>query len=208
MHPVTKSLFAEIIGTFMLTAVVMLGILNPQFGVPVPVLAAITLGTLVFTIGKVSGAHVNPAVTIGLMSVGKIGFLKGGGYIVCQFLGAVLAMELVGRLAMPMPDLPADLSELTYLGEILATAVFTFGIASVVYNPKSSDIASSVIIGSSLLLGIVFSLLGSNGILNPAVAFALNSFTLPYLVGPIIGGLVGFNTYKFLFAEVQETNNS
>jgi hypothetical protein len=56
-----------------------------------------------------------------------------------------------------------------------------------------------VVVGGSLLLGLsIASNVGSNGILNPAVAFALGSFNMSYVLGPIAGALVGFNLFKFL----------
>ena len=82
--------------------------------------------------------------------------------------------------------------------EAIGTAFFTFGIAAVVFG-KVYNGASGVVIGGSLLLGITFAaLLGSNGVLNPAVAFGIGSFSLMYVLGPIIGSVIGMNAYKYL----------
>jgi glycerol uptake facilitator-like aquaporin len=54
-------------------------------------------------------------------------------------------------------------------------------------------------VGGSLLLGVAFSvLLGAGGVLNPAVAYALQLFSPMYILGPIFGSLLGFNLYAWL----------
>jgi glycerol uptake facilitator-like aquaporin len=84
--------------------------------------------------------------------------------------------------------------------ELLGTFFFTFGIASVVYG-KTPSAMSGVVVGGSLLLGIsIAALLGSNGVLNPAVAFGIGSFGFAYVFGPIVGSILGMQAYKYLAA--------
>lgn len=64
-----KKLLAEGFGTFILTLTAMFSILG-SFDVPTPVLVGLTLMLFVYTIGSLSGAHLNPAVTVGLWSFG------------------------------------------------------------------------------------------------------------------------------------------
>lgn len=92
----TKKLFAELIGTFALTLAVFVSI-NSHFPVPTPVIAGLTLGIFVYTIGSISGAHINPAVTIGIRTLKKITTKEAVWYIIAQFIGAGLVWR---RLSM------------------------------------------------------------------------------------------------------------
>jgi glycerol uptake facilitator-like aquaporin len=104
---------------------------------------------------------------------------------------------LLFHVSQPNPALGA-FSVAIFCAEALGALFFTFGIASVVYE-KVSHGFSGIVIGSSLLFGIlVASLAGSLGILNPAVAFSLHAMNWTYLLAPIVGGVLGFNIYKWI----------
>jgi glycerol uptake facilitator-like aquaporin len=78
--------------------------------------------------------------------------------------------------------------------------LFTFGIASAVYG-RAKDFAG-VVVGVSLLLGIALAVsMGGSGVLNPAVAISLGMLDLGYILGPILGAIIGFNLYKFVSEE-------
>jgi len=64
------------------------------FPVPTPIVAGLTLGLLVYTIGPISGCHINPAVTTGLFSIGKLEAPAAGGYIVAQVIGGSLTLGI------------------------------------------------------------------------------------------------------------------
>ncbi|MEW6722938.1 MAG: aquaporin [Candidatus Micrarchaeota archaeon] len=188
---------AEFFGTFTLALVVLLSLtINPPFATPV--LAAITLGLFVYTVGHISGTHLNPAVTVGIFTLGKIKPADAAAYVVAQFLGGAAAYLLVTN-ALGIPAQPAGESTiLVFLAETLGTMLFTFGIASVVFG-RAPGALSGAVVGGSLLIGIVIaSGIGSGGILNPAVAFALNSPNVAYLGGAVAGSLLGFNFYRLI----------
>ena len=89
-----------------------------------------------------------------------------------------------------------------FLAEMLGAFFFNFGIASVVYG-KAKEQMSGLVVGGSLTFGVLISaLLGAAGILNPAVALALSSMTLVYILAPIVGSVVGFHVYKYLVKEI------
>lgn len=194
-----KKYIAEILGTFALTLIVGLSLAG-SFAVPTPVLAALVLGLFVYSIGHISGTHINPAVTLGAWSIKKISSKDVLGYILAQFIGAGIAMMVIAS-TVGIPTVTLSSSMTVFIAELFGTAFFTFGIASAVYGRTPSAL-SGIVVGGSLLLGVAFAaLLGSNGVLNPAVAFGIGSFNLVYILGPILGSILGMNAYKFLSSE-------
>lgn len=191
-----KKYIAEFIGTFGL-ALAVLGSLSVQGSLPTVLIAGITLGLFVATIGVISGAHINPAVTIGAYSLKKISLNDGIIYIIAQFAGAALAI-LLGRMHSLGAPLVSDFSWVSLIAETVGALVFTFGIASIVLA-KEEKTQAPLIIGGSLTLGASLAMaIGSNGVLNPAVAFGIGSFGITYIIGPIIGALAGMWLYKAL----------
>jgi glycerol uptake facilitator-like aquaporin len=194
---------AEFIGTFALSFVVLAAV-SQVIPVPVaiPVIAGVTLGLFVYTIGSVSGCHINPAVTIGLWSIRKITNKDAVSYLLAQVFAAAVAIVLARTLGMISPAaVSTPFMPPLFFAEALGAFFFAFGIASVVYGRAKAEI-SGVVIGGSLLLGVLIaSFSGSAGILNPAVAFALNSISIVYIFGPIAGAVVGFHAYRWLIEE-------
>lgn len=195
-----KKYLAELVGTFGLTLAVVLSVhSNAQFALPTPLIASLTLMLFVYAIGHISGSHINPAVTIGQWSVGKIKTIDAAFYIVAQFIGAMAAAGLVTiiipafAVATAQPEQPFALG-----AEAMGMFLFAFGIAAVVEKRVSTG-ASGFVVGGSLLLGLaVSSLSGASGILNPAVAFGLKSFSTAYIIGPLVGAVAGMITYRLI----------
>lgn len=191
-----KKYIVETLGTFALTSVVGLSIAG-TFPVPTPLLAALTLSLFVYSIGHISGTHINPAVTMGAWSIGKIKNQDAVKYLLSQTLGAMLAAAFL-ILAVEMPVLPVLNNAKIGFAEMIGAFFFTFGIASVIYGKAPKDF-SGLVVGGSLLMGVALAaLLGSNGVLNPAVAYGIGSFGVMYVLGPIVGAVLGMNAYKQL----------
>ncbi len=187
---------AEFIGTFTLALVVSLSISHGGFAVATPVLAALVLGTFVYTIGHISGTHINPGVSSGIFSIGKIKSNDWIGYIVAQILAGVLVGIFTGKIT----TMAIGFSSTVLFTEMCGMILFTFGIASAVYG-KVKDMAG-VVVGVSLLLGIALAVsMGGAGVLNPAVAISLGMLDLGYILGPMLGAIIGFNLYKFISEE-------
>jgi aquaporin Z len=200
-----KKYIAEGLGTFTLSFIVLLAIsAGSNLPLAIPVIAGLTLGLFVYTIGGISGSHINPAVTLGVLSLKKISTRDATAYIIFQLLGALGAV-FVGSLLFNVHvavSFGQTGNVAQWVAEALGTFFFTFGIASVVYG-KTSEIMSGIVVGGSLLLGVLIaSFTGSAGILNPAVAIAVmlsaHSFSWIYVVAPIIGSFCGMQTYRFL----------
>lgn len=194
-----KKYIAECIGTLALATIVGLSVAG-SYPVITPILAACVLGIFVYTIGSISGTHINPAVTIGLWSIGKISSREALAYILAQLLAGALALLLVMEFYPFALKSAASLSPQVWIGEVVGTALFTFGIAAVVLG-KVSDTMSGLVVGGSLFLGITLAaLMGSLGILNPAVAIGLGVLSPAYFIAPLIGSYIGFQGYRRLLA--------
>jgi len=190
-----QKLTAEALGTFTL-AFAVLASLQVETMLPTPVIAGLVLGLFVYTIGSISGSHINPAVTLGLWAIKQINLNEALQYIVAQLIGALLAFGIATFFFAELSLGLVTESGSVFWAELIGAAIFTFGIAGVVYG-KVSDVASGLVIGGSLLLGIVIAAhLGSAGILNPAVALALDSISASYVLGSILGGIAGMMLYR------------
>lgn len=189
-----RAYLAELIGTFLLAFVVRLS-LSATFPLATPILAAVTLMLIVYMIAPISGAHVNPAVTLGLLSIRKINVQDAILYIIAQLIGATIALFLAPVfVSNPLAINPASLP-IVFLAEAVGATIFLFGISAVVHNNAPENM-SGVTVGGSLLLGVIVASTLSNGILNPAVALTLSSFTWAYIAGPIVGAIAGVWLYK------------
>lgn len=192
-------LIAEFIGTFSLAYAVLASINGSVAAIPTPVIAGFTLMLAVLSIGGISGAHINPAVTIGLLSVNKISLRDAAGYLVAQFAGAVVALALLSTLLEnEVVGVQSDASTWPiFFAELIGAAIFTFGVAAAV-DQGLQRISAAALVGGSLFLGIFFAAIVSNGILNPAVSVTIQSATWAYLAGPIVGAIIGMNLQRFM----------
>lgn len=197
-----EAVLAELFGTFALSLAVLASIWGFLAFVPTPVVAGATLGLMVLAFGGISGTHINPAVTLGLYSLKKIDAATAVAYLIVQISGALLAMlvmsmflegELIGRL-----DVNADYT--TFFAEFLGALFFTVGVAAAVHQ-RAKGTEAALLVGGSLSLGILFASLGSNGLINPAVATAVNSLNWSYVLGPIAGSVIGMSVYAAAFGK-------
>ena len=188
---------AELVGTFALAFSGLISIHYADVPIPAPALAGLTLGILVHLLGPVSGCLLNPAVTVAIWSIGKLHTRDVGAFIVAQFAGAGLALGLGNVLfADPIP-LPVDASAGTGVAEMLGAGLLAFTIAAVFMDRIPTRLTGAVI-GGTLVVGIAWAAHGSNGVLNPAVAFGIGSFSLPYVWGPVVGALLGAKLSRYV----------
>ncbi|MDB5164207.1 MAG: major intrinsic protein [Candidatus Saccharibacteria bacterium] len=192
---------AEFLGSAILTSVV-LAVSKSAVGLPyfVAIAAGVTFGVLPLIIGGMSGAHINPVVTVGLWTVRKIQTLEAVVYIAAQFLGAVVALRLYVYLVDQSIKNTANknFDWRVLVAEMVGTFIFTFGVASAIYQGMKG-LRLAVTVGTSLFLGMVVAAVASNGLVNPALALGVQSWNKEYVIGPIVGALVGVNLYAILF---------
>lgn len=215
-------LVAELLGTAVLSLIV----LNSSNNFTLVFLALVVL-VLVF--GPVSGAHLNPALTIGLWSVRVIRGSKALAYIVAQFLGAMLAYLLASSLlsrstdqltgAAPQLFRVAELTNTTeslwraFGAEAIGVLVFSLGVASV-FLARRGLMAASFTFGGAFLFGVVAAqAAGATPLLNPAVATAVQAYSgqwqswLIFGVTPLIVAVLGMNLFKYLNRSASEAGN-
>jgi glycerol uptake facilitator-like aquaporin len=185
---------AEFVGTFLLASSVAMSIM---YALPfTPLVAALVLGTSVFVLGPICGAHFNPAISIGLWSAGKISARDTIGYIIAQLLAGVLVYLLL-PLFTGSPLMPGvDGTLWTAIAEAIGTVILAMGVASVHFG-KVKD-GSGFAVGGSLLVGVFFATSASDGMLNPAVALGAGSLSLAYAAGPLVGAVIGVWLYKWM----------
>lgn len=187
---------AEFVGTFLLAFMVHLGV-GGSLPVPTPVIAGLTLGFIVYLFGGISGAHVNPAVTIGLSSIGKMKPKDAGIYVVCQLIAGYVAYLAGNAFLGGHLSVAAANTTVVAVAELIGAAVLVLGVSSVVHG-KAPQAVSGLTIGTALTLGVLAASAQSNGVLNPAVALGIGSFNAAYLLGPIAGAVLAAWGYREL----------
>lgn len=190
-----RKYLAEITGTFILTFTVILSLAGAA-PMATPIAAALAVGIGVYMFGSLSGAHFNPAITLGVLAVRKISVNDAVLYITSQLIGAGAA-TILARTIVEMPTLTASSSPDVMMMELIGTFILALGVGAAVHG-KVSPGASGLTVGGSLLVGIIVAAAGSNGVLNPAVALGIGSFSYAYLLGPVVGGALGMVLYSNL----------
>ena len=202
-----KKLTSEFIGTFCLifagTGAI---IINDASGGAVShVGVALTFGLIVlamiYTLGEVSGAHFNPAVTLGFWAAQRLEKRWILPYIAAQCAGAIAA-SLILRFLFPNNiglgrTIPAGAASQSWVLELILTAILMFVILGVSTGAREKGITAGLVIGAVIGLEALFAGPVCGASMNPArsLAPALVSLHLDslwiYLTAPITGALLG-----------------
>jgi aquaporin Z len=188
---------AEFFGTAVLTFAITLNLGYGEFILSTPILAGLVLGLFVYTLGGVSGSHLNPAVTLGLLFAGKTHYKTAILYVLAQLTGAMVAFSLYINSKLSLPALQPINAYPYNLFEGIGAAILVIGVMSVV-TKKVHQAASGLVVGGSLVLGIVLAANYSLGILNPAIAISWTLIDFTYVLSPILGGIAGGLIYRLL----------
>ncbi len=217
-----KKIVAEFIGTLVLVLVAcgvaaVTGCVFPEAGYVATALAfGLVIVAMAYSIGNVSGCHINPAVSIAMLVSGKMTVKDFVAYVVAQFAGAIAG---AGILAYLMGSTAALGQNGLYDGdivkslvvEVILTFIFVLAILGVTSKTENASVAG-IVIGLSLtlvhLLGIYFT--GTS--VNPARSFgpallvggeALKNVWV-FIVAPLVGGVLAALAYRFLAGEKAE----
>jgi hypothetical protein len=162
------------------------------------------LALMTLALAGISGAVFNPAMTIGLWTVRKLRTLQALSYLAVQLLGGAVAWELFVYLTkLSGVHNTGTYSARILVAEVLGTFVFAFAWAAAIYQ-RFNLFQKAVTIGAGLTAGSLVASLGSAGVLNPAVALGLHQWGWgTYVLGPVLGAVIGFNLYNLLFVETE-----
>ncbi|MGA2625960.1 MAG: aquaporin [Candidatus Bathyarchaeia archaeon] len=216
---------AEFIGTFALVffgsmSVIMffpaLGFSSPQSSfIGIALAYGLILITMFYTIGYISGCHLNPAITITAVALKKMEAGDGVAYLLAQIFGAILAGAFDGliqpgngsliKFGLPVPQPAIGGSELVAVFvELIITFFLMFSYYAVLYTDKVPPAASGLLIGMTLAVGILIAGPLTGGAANPArwlgpavASMDFDGFWV-YWLGPIVGALLGGFAYQYL----------
>lgn len=207
-----RKFLSELLGTF---AMVFAGtgaiVINAESGGAITHLGvALTFGlvvlAMIYTLGDVSGAHLNPAVTLAFAVAGLFPYLSVLLYIAAQFSGALLA-SLTLRFLFPQntnlgATIPAGLPMQSFALEIILSAILMFVILNVSQGSKEKGITAGIVVGSVIALEALFAGPICGASMNPARSLgpAIVSGHLEhlwiYLAAPVLGMLVAIPLYR------------
>ncbi len=221
---------AEFIGTFFLvftgTAEAVAAVLKePIAGLPAGTLTigltfGLTLAALAYTFGHVSGCHLNPAITLGLALSGKFPWRYTPYYLVSQLAGAIVASLAVwgifgeraraGAILGATQPSAGTSSVTVFAVEAIMTFFLVLVVCSVATDDRAHPAIAGIAAGFTLAVCVLVAGPVSGGAINPARALGpmivagRYGALWAYLLGPLIGGILGALLYAKFLATAQE----
>lgn len=219
---IVKKFLAECIGTFVLvffgcgTAVVAQCSLDNYPGYLLTALAfGLVIVAMAYSIGNVSGCHINPAVSLGVLLSGRMSVQEFGQYVAAQFLGAILGAGALSLFVGADSGLGSNgLYQgnigLSLLIEIILTFVFVMTVLGVIDREENCPVVG-LVIGLSLTLVHILGIAFTGTSVNPARSFGPALFAggpaltnvWVFIVAPLIGGALAAFCYKYLTSEAK-----
>lgn len=201
-----KRLLAELLGTFALVfagtgAIVVNGVTGGVLGhAGIALTFGLIVLAMIYTFGDVSGAHLNPAVTLGFTVSGRFAWREAPGYLAAQLAGAFAASGLL-RVLFPTDaqlgaTLPAGSEAQSFILELVLTALLMLVVLNVSTGAKEKGITAGIAVGAVIGLEAMFAGPICGASMNPARSLApavisghLEHLWL-YLTAPVLGALV------------------
>lgn len=210
-------MLAEAIGTFFLvfagTGAI---VVDESFGGVVShVGVALTFGLVVmatiYAVGDVSGAHINPAVSVGFWFARRLSARDTSAYVAAQFLGAILA---AGALSLIVPGThshgatsPADNWQQAFGMEVVISFMLMFVIICVAVGAKEKGLMAGAAIGATVALAALLAGPISGASMNPARSLAPAAFAGSfddqwiYVVAPLLGAALAVAAYRGVYGD-------
>ncbi len=207
----TRKVLAELVGTFLFMSIGYLSVAaSGVAGTPnllvVPFSFGLGLLAAIFAVGHISGGHFNPAVTVAMILDKRTTPVEGAGYIAAQVIGAIGAAAIV-LVAVNQAAVTAGVTApgegITDLGALIIEIAMTAGFLAVILAATKRAPALAALAIPLTLVAIHFASATLSGAsVNPArsIGSALVGGDVTalwiYLVGPTIGGIVGWGIWK------------
>lgn len=201
------------------------GIALPWTLLTIALAFGLALVAIIYTIGRVSGAHVNPAVSLASLINGRMSVFECIYYIIAQLLGAITGTAILAWLFGTKSGLGANgfdtASEIFKVAQVSVTmqvalvveAILTFVFVLVVLSStKKENNSSGLVIGLTLTLVHIFGILFTGTSVNPARSIGPAIFVggtaleqlWVFIVGPLIGAIIAALFYKFIIDTKEE----
>lgn len=200
-RPVTAASIAEFIGVFLLATVVLV-VHNEPFWMLFGIISIFML------VGGISGAHLNPAITVGAWITRRVNLVRASSYIIAQVLGAMLALVVMNQFLQQAPSIPQEAINLgqtspelftanelpegkemsVFLAEMIGVAILGFAYASVLKagSTVKKKLTAAFTVGGAGFVALAFAgtavaYVSASAALNPAIAVTLKAFSTEQL---------------------------
>jgi len=206
--------YAEAIGTFALVfcgtgSIIINQISNGGVGnLGIAFSFGLIIMAMIYSVGHISGAHFNPAVTIGFGLIKKLPAKEIMPYILAQLIGAIIAsgsLKLLFPLSTTMGQTtPAGSILQTFILEVILTYLLMFVIVNVATGSKDIKQFAGLAIGSTVLLEAAFAGPISGASMNPVRSIAPAIFAVDlknvwiYIFAPILGSILAIGSWKII----------
>jgi len=209
-----KKYLAEFIGTFVLVLVACgVAVVSKCEGNAGVLLTALAFGGVIvamaYSIGNISGCHINPAVSVAVLINGGMKFKDFIFYVIAQFAGAIAGAAVLGVFLGDFSNLGANNINpglwQSLLIEVVLTCIFVLAVLGATSKIENSKVAG-LVIGGSLALVHMLGIFLTGTSVNPARSFgpallqggeALSNYWV-FLVAPMVGGILAALIWKLL----------
>ena len=214
-----KKYICEFVGTCALTLIACgVAVVTNANIIATSLAFGLVIVAMAYSIGNVSGCHVNPAVSLGMLISKRISGKEFIGYIVAQVLGAIFGSILLGVMVNNFDTLGANTfgqsgqlatnAGIAILAEVVLTFIFVITVLGVT-SKKENGHATGIVIGLTLTLVHLFGISFTGTSVNPARSLAPAIFqggdalsqVWVFILAPLIGGCIAALFYRFVLVE-------
>ncbi|XP_077340435.1 aquaporin-5-like [Lithobates pipiens] len=211
-----RAVFSEFLATLIFVFFGIGSALHWSSGVPtvlqISIAFGLAIGTLVQTFGHVSGAHINPAVTVAFLLGSHISILRALFYIIAQLVGAIAGAGIIHAVApaevrgnLAINEVNSGNSGLALVVELLLTFQLVLCIFASTDGRRTDNVGSPALsIGLSVTLGHLLGIYFTGCSMNPARSLGPAAITgifkdqWVFWIGPLVGGVLASLTYNYV----------